>query len=251
MKRVLAAVVGSSLGLCAWAAQDPAVELKSDADQMNYSLGYQIGGDFKGQADSFNPEIVLKGMTDGLSGAEPLMPTEQMRSSLTKLKTQLLAKAQAERKEALQKIVDEGKAFLADNAKKDGVVTLPSGLQYKVIEPGTGKSPGAQDTVTVDYKGTLIDGSEFDSSYKRGKPTSFPLHGVIPGWTEALQLMKEGDHWQLFIPPELAYGSRGQLAGRTLIFDVKLRSVGEAGAQGNAKPESGKAAATKPAEPAK
>ena len=160
MKRVLAAVVGSSLGLCAWAAQDPAVELKSDADQMNYSLGYQIGGDFKGQADTFNPQIVLKGMNDGLSGAEPLMTPEQMRSSLAKLKTQLLAQAQAQRQEALKKMEEEGKAFLAENAKKDGVVTLPSGLQYKVIEPGTGKSPGLQDTVTVDYQGTLIDGSK-------------------------------------------------------------------------------------------
>jgi FKBP-type peptidyl-prolyl cis-trans isomerase FklB len=115
--------------------------------------------------------------------------------------------------------------FLAANAKKDGVVTTPSGLQYKVLEAGTGRTPGATDTVTVNYRGTLIDGKQFDSSYDRGKPATFRVDGVIAGWTEALQMMKEGAKWQLFIPQELAYGERGQLRDKTLIFDVELLSV--------------------------
>jgi len=133
----------------------------------------------------------------------------------------------------MQKLSEKNKAdgekFLAENAKKAGVKVLPSGLQYKVITTGTGKSPKATDTVTTQYKGTLIDGTEFDSSYKRGEPATFPVSGVIPGWTEALQLMKEGAKWQLFLPPNLAYGERG--AGRdigpnsTLIFEVELISV--------------------------
>jgi len=246
MKRVLAAMVGSSLGLCAWAAPDQPVELKTDADRVNYSLGYQIGSDVKGQANALNPQIVVKGMEDATSGAPPLMSAEEIRSSLTEFKRQILAKAQEQEKQALSKAEEEGKAFLAENAKKDGVVTLPSGLQYKVIEPGMGKSPGHQDKVTVDYKGTFIDGSEFDSSYKRGKPVTFPVHGVIPGWVEGLQLMKEGAHWELFVPPELAYGNRGKMAGRTLIFDVKLESIEEA-PQGDAK--AGGGAAVTPHDP--
>jgi FKBP-type peptidyl-prolyl cis-trans isomerase FklB len=139
----------------------------------------------------------------------------------------------AKKAEEMQKLSEKNKAdgekFLAENAKKEGVKVLPSGLQYKVITPGTGKSPKATDTVTTHYKGMLIDGTEFDSSYKRGEPATFPVSGVIPGWTEALQLMKEGAKWQLFLPSNLAYGERG--AGRdigpnaTLIFEVELISV--------------------------
>ncbi len=225
MNRATAAILASSLSLSAWAAPDQPVEINTDADRLNYTIGYQIGGEFKGQPKSFNPDILMRGIQDALSGAQPQITVEQMRTSLTELKRQAQAQAQAERKAALDRMVAEGKAFLAENAKKDGVVTLPSGLQYKVVEPGTGKSPSAADTVTVDYRGTFIDGTEFDSSYKRGEPTSFPVEGVIPGWVEALQLMKEGAQWQLFIPPELAYGSRGQMAGRTLVFDVTLKAV--------------------------
>jgi FKBP-type peptidyl-prolyl cis-trans isomerase FklB len=139
----------------------------------------------------------------------------------------------AKQAETMQKLSEKNKAdgekFLVENGKKEGVKTLPSGLQYKEIAPGTGKSPKTTDTVTTHYKGTLIDGTEFDSSYKRGEPVSFPVSGVIAGWTEALQLMKEGAKWQLFVPPNLAYGERG--AGReigpnaTLIFEVELISI--------------------------
>jgi FKBP-type peptidyl-prolyl cis-trans isomerase FklB len=232
MKRVFAAIAMSSLGACAWAAQDQPTELKSDTDRISYSLGNQIGGEIKGKASNLNPEILVKAIQDAISGAKPLMSAEEMRNSLADFKRQMLAQAQAQRQQELTRMAEEGKAYLAENAKKEGVVTLPSGLQYKVIEAGEGKSPGPRDKVTVEYRGTLVDGSEFDSSYKRGKPATFPLHGVIPGWTEALQLMKEGAHWEIFIPPDLAYGNSGQMAGRTLIFDVKLNSVEQAAPEG-------------------
>ena len=134
-----------------------------------------------------------------------------------------------ERKRKVQRELDyiaAGEKFMQENANKEGVVTTESGLQYKVIEAGTGKSPGLEDRVTVHYRGTLVDGKEFDSSYKKGKPATFPLNGVIKGWSEGLQLMKEGGKSQLVIPPPLAYGDRGPLGHRTLIFDVELISVG-------------------------
>jgi FKBP-type peptidyl-prolyl cis-trans isomerase FklB len=157
------------------------------------------------------------------------MSQEEIRATLTSLQQRLVAARQKELKEKAAKNTEEGKKFLAENQKKAGVKTLPSGLQYKVLTEGAGKTPKAEDTVTVNYKGTLIDGTEFDSSYKRGQPATFQVKGVIKGWTEALQLMKEGSKWHLFIPPELAYGERG--AGRdigpnaTLIFEVELLTV--------------------------
>jgi len=140
-----------------------------------------------------------------------------------------MAEAEAMAKEMGEKNLKEGEAFLQENAKREGVVALPSGLQYEVIEEGTGKSPKPGDEVTVHYRGTLVDGTVFDSSYERGEPVTFPVEGVIPGWTEALQLMKEGAKWKLFIPPSLAYGERGagQVIGpnATLLFEVELISV--------------------------
>jgi len=142
-----------------------------------------------------------------------------------------MTKQEEETKKLGEKNRKEGEAFLAANKKKEGVKTLASGLQYKVIKPGTGKKPKSTDTVTTHYRGTLIDGTEFDSSYNRGQPATFPVHGVIPGWTEALQLMEEGAKWQLFIPSKLGYGERGagQAIGpnATLIFEVELVSVQE------------------------
>ena len=126
----------------------------------------------------------------------------------------------------LQKAAAAGSAFLAENAKRPGVTTTASGLQYKVLTPGTGKKPTANDTVTVNYRGTLVDGTEFDSSYSRGQPATFPVEGVIAGWTEALQLMQEGSKWQIVIPPKLAYADQGPLAGQVLVFDVELLKVG-------------------------
>ena len=148
-----------------------------------------------------------------------------MQAALTSLETRINEQRLKAQREAAEKAAAAGAAYLADNAKREGVKTTASGLQYKVNTPGTGRAPTANDTVTVHYRGTLVDGTEFDSSYKRGEPATFPLAGVIPGWTEGLQLMKEGAKHQLVIPPALAYGDRGPLAGQVLIFDVELLGV--------------------------
>jgi FKBP-type peptidyl-prolyl cis-trans isomerase FklB len=164
-----------------------------------------------------------------MSDGKTLMTDQEYKETMTNFRTEMTQKKTAQMKEAGDRNKKEGEKFIADNKKKEGVITTASGLQYKIITKGTGASPKATDTVSVHYKGTLIDGKEFDSSYRRGQPASFPVNGVIKGWTEALQLMKEGSKWQLFIPSELAYGDRG--AGRdigpnsTLIFDVELISI--------------------------
>jgi len=192
-------------------------------------LGMNIGRGLTRQEVDVDPAVVARGLRDTLAGAKPLLTDEEAEAALTQLQTAVKAKQEAE----LQKIGDanmkEGQEFLAENKTKDGVVTLPSGLQYKILTPGTGPIPGAADTVVCNYRGTFINGSEFDSSYKRGQPATFPVSGVIKGWTEALQLMPVGSKWQLFIPSDLAYGPRG--AGgtippnATLIFEVELLSI--------------------------
>jgi FKBP-type peptidyl-prolyl cis-trans isomerase FklB len=205
------------------------LELKDQKDKESYSLGYQFGQSLKSQGIDINLDIYGSGIRDAFGGKEPQMSQEEIRATLTSLQQRLMAAQQKELKEKAAKNLEEGKKFLVENRKKEGIKTLPSGLQYKVLTEGSGKMPKAEDTVTVNYKGTLIDGTEFDSSYKRGQPATFQVKGVIKGWTEALQLMKEGSKWQLFIPPELAYGERG--AGRdigpnaTLIFEVELLTV--------------------------
>jgi FKBP-type peptidyl-prolyl cis-trans isomerase FklB len=209
------------------------LKLEDETARINYSLGYQIGGDFKRQNVELNPEAVVKGMQDALDGSEPLMPQQEMNDTLLELKRKVVAEQQAKRREAELEKVASGKKYLEENAKKPGVVTTPSGLQYKIVEPGSGKNPGPTDTVTVNYRGTLINGNEFDSSYDKGKPVSFPLNGVIKGWTEGLQLVKEGGKIQLVIPSGLAYGDRGPLANQTLVFDVELIAV-EGGKSGEA-----------------
>ena len=203
------------------------LNLEDETARINYSLGYQIGGDFKRQGVEMNGAVVLKGIEDALSGAEPLMKPEEMRTTLTDLKRKIVTEQKKVAIERDLKVTEEGKKFLEENAKQPGVVTTESGLQYQIVEEGTGKSPAATDKVTVNYRGTQINGQEFDSSYKRGEPATFPLNGVIKGWTEGLQLIKEGGKIKLFIPSELAYGGRGPLAHRALIFDVELLSVGE------------------------
>jgi FKBP-type peptidyl-prolyl cis-trans isomerase FklB len=206
-------------------AQEP-LKLDDETARINYSLGYQIGGDFKHQGIELNAEAVVKGMQDALSGSEPLMPQPEMNATLVELKRKVVAEQRAKRREAELEKTAAGKKYLEENAKKPGVVTTPSGLQYKIIEAGSGKTPGPTDTVTVNYRGTLINGNEFDSSYDKGKPVTFPLNGVIKGWTEGLQLVKEGGKIELVIPSQLAYGDRGPLAHQTLVFDVELIAVG-------------------------
>jgi FKBP-type peptidyl-prolyl cis-trans isomerase FklB len=203
--------------------------IQDETDRVNYSLGYQIGGDFKRQGVEIRPELVVKGIQDALSGAETLMTPAEMNRTLVDLKRKIVADEQAAQKKAAEENLSEGNAFLAANGQKEGVTTLPSGLQYRVIEEGTGASPSSADTVTVHYRGTLIDGTEFDSSYSRGEPASFQANRVIDGWNEALQLMKEGAKWQLYIPADLAYGARSVgdkiKPNSTLIFEVELLSV--------------------------
>ncbi len=191
-------------------------ELKTQKERAIYSIGYDIGGSLKKNDIEVDQDALQRGIKDGLAG-KPQMTEPEMKEAVMGLQKELQAKK-----------VEKNKAFLEENKKKDGVVTTASGMQYKVLTPGTGKSPKATDTVTVNYKGNLIDGTEFDSSYKRGQPATFAVNGVIPGWTEALQLMKEGAKWQVVLPPNLAYGERG--AGQippnsVLIFEVELLSV--------------------------
>ena len=204
---------------------------KNDQEKVSYSIGYQVGSDFKRQQVNINPEILVKGIEDGLADVEPQLSHDEMRTTLIDLKKRIAAAEQEKMQALAVKNLAAGKTYLAENAKKEGVKTLASGLQYKVLAEGTGASPKATDTVTVNYRGTLIDGTEFDSSYKRGEPATFRVDRVIPGWTEALQLMKEGTKWQLFIPADLAYGERS--AGpiepnSTLIFEVELIAIKQA-----------------------
>lgn len=203
--------------------------LMNDTDKLSYSMGFDIGSKLLQESIEINPDILSKGVQDGFRGTEPLMTKEEMQKAITEFRKDMIAKQKAQQKLLSEKNKNEGEAFLTENKAKEGVVTLPSGLQYKVIKEGTGRTPTVDDTVSTHYRGTLVDGTEFDSSYKRGTPATFPVKGVIAGWTEALQLMKEGDQWKLFLPPQLAYGERGvgKMIGpnATLIFDIELISV--------------------------
>ncbi|MBI3805213.1 MAG: FKBP-type peptidyl-prolyl cis-trans isomerase [Nitrospirae bacterium] len=204
-------------------------DLKTQKDKVSYSIGLDIGNKLKGQSIEIDPKFLAQGIQDATSGGKPLLTQEEVQAVMMTFQKEMQAKATEQAKVVGDKNLKEGEAFLAENKKKKGVVTLPSGLQYKIITAGTGKKPKATDTVTTNYKGTLIDGTEFDSSYKRGEPASFPVQGVIPGWTEALQLMPVGSKWQLVVPPALAYGPRGagpQIGpNATLIFEVELLSI--------------------------
>jgi FKBP-type peptidyl-prolyl cis-trans isomerase FklB len=228
MKRSLVAItlLILSFGLCE-AGEAP--EIRDENDRISYSIGHQIGGDFKRQGVDLKPDLVVQGIQDALKGDKPRMTPEEMNKTLVELKRKVTAAQQEERKMAAEKSRAEGEAFLAENAKKEGVVTLPSGLQYKILKDGAGASPQATDNVTVHYRGTLIDGTEFDSSHKRNQPATFRVSGVIRGWTEALQRMKPGAKWRLFIPAKLAYGERGTGSAippnSALIFEVELLKV--------------------------
>lgn len=217
--------VGLLSSLCL-AAERPA--LTDVKDKESYSLGYQFGQHLKTQRVDLDLDVYFSGMRDALSGANPRMSDQEIRATVAEFQKRLSAARQKEIKETADKNLADGKAFLDENKKKEGVITLPSGLQYKVLAEGTGTTPKARDSVTVKYRGTLTDGREFDSSYKRGQPTTFQVDKVIRGWTEALQLMKEGAKWELFIPPQLAYGDRGTGSippNSTLIFEVELIAV--------------------------
>jgi len=203
--------------------------LKTPAQKFSYCFGLQIGNSLKRQGIELDPEMLAKAIKDVVTGGKPLLTDAEAMQVMENFRKDMKAKQDDVNKKAGEKNKKDGDAFLADNAKKEGVKTLPSGLQYKVVKAGDGATPKAADTVTTNYRGTLIDGTEFDSSYKRGEPASFPVTGVIPGWTEALQLMKVGDKWQLFIPAKLGYGERGTGGpigpNATLIFEIELLGI--------------------------
>jgi FKBP-type peptidyl-prolyl cis-trans isomerase FklB len=227
VKCIIAAIISIGLlfGVCLAADK---LELKDQRDKESYSLGYQFGESLKIQALDVNLDVYTSAIRDALAGKAPQLSQEEIRATIMDLQKRAMAAQQKAVKEQGDKNLAEGKAFLTSNAKKEGVKTLPSGLQYKILAEGSGKTPKATDEVTVNYKGSLVDGREFDNSYKRGAPTNFRVDKVIRGWTEALQLMKEGSKLELFIPPELGYGERG--AGpvppnSVLIFEVELISI--------------------------
>jgi FKBP-type peptidyl-prolyl cis-trans isomerase FklB len=205
-------------------AQEKSPPLKDLKDKASYSIGLNLGFNLSKQKVAVNPDALAAGIKDALAG-KPQMTEAQVKETMTAFEKEVVEK----QKTMASKNQADGQKFLAENKTKDGVKTTPSGLQYKSLKEGTGPLPKATDTVTVNYRGTLLDGTEFDSSYKRGEPATFPLNGVIKGWTEGLQLMKKGSKYQLFIPPDLAYGERavgGDIApNSTLIFEVELLEV--------------------------
>jgi FKBP-type peptidyl-prolyl cis-trans isomerase FklB len=212
-------------------AQTP-TPLTTDKQKLSYALGMDVGSTLKKQGFDLDSQTFLNAVRDGLTGGTPQMSEDESHQILADFSKQLQAKRAAQAssaKAASPKNKQDGQAFLTANKAKPGVVTLPDGLQYKVIKDGSGAMPTASDTVTVKYKGSLIDGTVFDSSEQHGGTATFPVGGVIPGWTEALQKMKVGSKWQLFIPAELAYGDRGAgtdiAPGSTLVFDVELDSI--------------------------
>jgi FKBP-type peptidyl-prolyl cis-trans isomerase FklB len=211
------------------AAAAPVV-LKTDKDKQSYAIGMNIGKSIHRDGVDVDPNILLRGMKDALAGGKTVMTDDEAKAVMTNLQVEL-HKQQAEKaQQAGDANKKAGDAFLAANKTKDGVITLPSGLQYKILTQGTGPKPTATDTVVCNYKGTLLDNTEFDSSYSRNQPLTIPVGGVIKGWTEALQLMPVGSKWQLFIPSDLAYGpqAKGPIgANSTLIFEVELLSIQE------------------------
>ncbi len=203
--------------------------LTTQKDKFSYALGMNLGTNLHKQSVPVDPNILLRGLKDALAGGKTALTEDQARAALMEVQNEMRKKQQAQMQAAGEASKKEGDAFLAANKAKDGVVTLPSGLQYKILTQGTGPKPTATDSVVCNYRGTLINGTEFDSSYKRGEPATFPVSGVIKGWTEALQLMPVGSKWQLFVPSDLAYGERspGPEIGpdSTLIFEVELLSI--------------------------
>src|SRR6266852_2992227 len=223
MKRLILIVSASLLAFPLF-GQEKSPQFKDQKDKVSYAIGMQIGFNLVRQKVDINPDILNAGMKDAIAGKPQLTP-DQVKDVMAQFEKDMEQK----QKQLGEKNKTDGAKYLEENKKKPGVKTTASGLQYKVVKDGTGAQPKATDMVTVNYRGTLIDGTEFDSSYKRGQPATFPVNGVIKGWTEALQLMKQGSKYQLFIPSNLAYGERamGPDIGpnATLIFEVELQDV--------------------------
>jgi FKBP-type peptidyl-prolyl cis-trans isomerase len=220
------------LGMILLAAQVNAQEAAAPTtqkDKISYGIGVDMAKNFKSLEMDLNFDMMLKAMKDVYSGNKLAFSDEELRSTLSAYQAELMQKQMQAMKTAGENNMKEGTAFMEANKTKEGVVTLPSGLQYKIIKKGEGKIPTDTDTVECNYRGTLINGTEFDSSYMSGKPAVFPLSGIIPGWQEALKLMPVGSQWQIVLPPQLAYGEQG--AGRdigpnaTLIFEIELLAI--------------------------
>ncbi|MEH6639758.1 MAG: FKBP-type peptidyl-prolyl cis-trans isomerase [Porticoccaceae bacterium] len=211
------------------ASNAPDMALESDEQKISYIMGMNVGGQMKSDAFEFNKTSFMAGFDDALSGAEPKLSDEEAAAVVQSFQEKQMAEQQAAMGEVAENNLAEGTAFLEENVGKEGVIRLESGLQYRVISAGTGASPSAEQRVEVHYRGTLLDGTEFDSSYARGNPEQFGVNQVIPGWVEALQLMKEGGKWELFIPAELGYGigGTGGVIGpnQVLKFDVELLKI--------------------------
>jgi FKBP-type peptidyl-prolyl cis-trans isomerase FklB len=210
------------------AAKPKPLVLTTAKDKQSYAIGLNVGKSLHRDDIDVDPKIVLQGLKDAMAGGAVLLTDDQIKTVMTDLQSQVRQKQEEKKQALVESNKKDGTAFLAANATKPGVVTLPSGLQYKILTPGTGPKPTATDSVVCNYRGTLLDNTEFDSSYKRGQPATFPVTGVIKGWTEALQLMPVGSKWQLFIPADLAYGERAQGPGgpnSTLVFEVELLSI--------------------------
>jgi FKBP-type peptidyl-prolyl cis-trans isomerase FklB len=226
---IIALSLGLGLTACQQSAQNGAKpDLSKKKDKISYSIGYNIGRNLKGQDADINPSVIARGISDAMQG-DTLMSQKDMMSTLQNFQTEMMQQRQQNQEKVAKSNLEEGKKFLADNKSKPGVHETKSGLQYKILKTGKGPQPGPHDTVVTDYKGSLLNGKVFDSSYKRGKPATFPVDGVIPGWTEALQKMHVGSKWRIWIPPNLAYGKRGAGStiqpNSTLIFDVELLNI--------------------------
>ena len=227
--KILCLVVAASALLAGQGFAQEKPEPRDEKDKLGYVIGVDIGRGLQKQGVAINPDFVAKGIKDGTSGGKLLMSDQEMQEIMKSFQKEMRAKQEEANRQTGARNKAEGEAFLAQNRSREGVTTLPSGLQYRVVKAGTGKKPKTTDTVVTHYKGTLLNGTEFDSSFKRNQPATFKVNAVIPGWTEALQLMEEGAKWIVYVPPALAYGERG--AGRqigpnaTLIFEIELVSI--------------------------
>ena len=224
-------VISATLMACQQKADsDKNFKLETDQQKVSYGMGVGLGDRIANESFTVDIDAFSRGMKDAIAGGDRLMTQEEIMQAMQKFQKEQLAAQEKAMEETAKKNKEEGEAFLAENATKEGVVTTDSGLQYKVITEGSGEKPKETDTVEVHYKGRLIDGTEFDSSYKRNSTVTFPVNGVIPGWTEALQLMPVGSKWELYIPSGLAYGPGGTGGGpigpnATLIFEVELVNI--------------------------
>ena len=240
MNKYLSAAVAASLLAMPSLLRAEDTALKTNQDKISYSMGVDMGRNLHKQGIDINPDILVEGIKDAIAGGTLKLSDEEMQSTMQAFIQTMRAKMQAKQEAAGAENKTKGEAFLAENQKKDGWKTTASGLQYKVVTTGSGDKPKATDTVVTQYRGTTIDGTEFDSSYKRNEPAEFPVNAVIPGWTEALQLMPVGSKWQLAIPSKLAYGENAppQIGPNSvLLFDVELVAI--------KKPDAGAAASPK------